>query len=186
MRIFLLGTNVEDDAVVCDLGVLGDFVPVDEKQVLVTYMSPSLWKSCPISFDMPLLHFSFLGPLVRYWYSWAFPVSGQMTEISLPGCNGMLPVTWSMTVQSSPDGRTRGDGLLVVEGGVFIVAIWFSMRYFPWRHIYHVLYWCCFGTSGVSTDFWCAVGGIGLVSSRIMCGTRWGGCLGARPGWNDM
>ena len=60
------------------------------------------------------------------------------------------------------------------------------MRYCTWRRLARVLYRCCFGTSGVSTDFWCAVGGIGLVSSRIMCGTRWGGRLGARPGWNDI
>ena len=31
VRIFILGLNVADDAAICDLGVLGDFVPVDEK-----------------------------------------------------------------------------------------------------------------------------------------------------------
>ena len=69
VRLFLLGGNVADDATVCDLGVLGDFVPVDEKQVLVPCMSHRPWKSCTISFDMPLLHFSFLGPLIRCRYS---------------------------------------------------------------------------------------------------------------------
>ena len=29
VRIFLLGTDVADYATVCDLGALGDFVPVD-------------------------------------------------------------------------------------------------------------------------------------------------------------
>ena len=32
----------------------------------------------------------------------------------------------------------------------------------------------------------CATGGIGLVSSEMMCGTRWGGRIGACPGWNVM
>ena len=41
MHLFLLGPNVAYDAEICDLGVLGDFVPVDEKQVLVPCMSPS-------------------------------------------------------------------------------------------------------------------------------------------------
>ena len=57
MRIFILGLNVADDAEICDLGVLGDFVPVDEKQVVVPCMSPSPWKRRRISLDMPVLYF---------------------------------------------------------------------------------------------------------------------------------
>ena len=34
MRLFLLGTDVTDDAPVCDLGALGDFVPVDGKKIV--------------------------------------------------------------------------------------------------------------------------------------------------------
>ena len=30
------------------------------------------------------------------------------------------------------------------------------------------------------------MGDIGSVSSGMMCGTRWGGCLGARPVWNVL
>ena len=55
---FLWGPNAADDAAMCDLGVLGGFFPMDEKQLLVPCISPSPWKSFPISFDMPLLNFS--------------------------------------------------------------------------------------------------------------------------------
>ena len=37
MRIFLLGTNVTGDAEICDFGVLGDFVTLDEKEI-VSYL----------------------------------------------------------------------------------------------------------------------------------------------------
>ena len=37
VNIFLLGLNVTYDAAICDLGVLGDFVPVDEK-IIVIYL----------------------------------------------------------------------------------------------------------------------------------------------------
>ena len=50
VRLFLLGTNVADDAEICDLGVLGDFVPLDEKKVLFPYISPIPWKGRSISF----------------------------------------------------------------------------------------------------------------------------------------
>ena len=75
---------------------------------------PDPLESRPISFDMPLLHLSFLGPLMRCRYSWAFPVSRQMTVFAIPGCNVRLPVTWSITAHSSPSMRTRGAGLLGV------------------------------------------------------------------------
>ena len=31
VRLLLLGPNVVDDAAICDLGALGEFLPVDEK-----------------------------------------------------------------------------------------------------------------------------------------------------------
>ena len=46
VRIFLLGPNVADDAAICDLVVLGDFVPVDEKSsVSSLYVPEPLEKS---------------------------------------------------------------------------------------------------------------------------------------------
>ena len=102
-----------------------------KKQVLVPCMSPSPWKICPISFDMPLLYLSFSGPLIRCRYYWAFPISGQMTALTLPGSKVSSLVTWLMTDQSSPAVRTRGSGLLGVEVGVLIVSTWFAMRYCP-------------------------------------------------------
>ena len=59
---FLWGPNAADDAAMCDLGVLGDFVLVDEKQVLVPCMSSIPWKIRPISFDTPFFHLSFWVP----------------------------------------------------------------------------------------------------------------------------
>ena len=97
-------------------------MPVDEKQVLVPCMSPILWESRPISFDIPLLHLSFFGTLMSCQYSWDFPVSGQITALDLPGCNFSFPVIWSMTAQSSTTGSTRDAGLLDVEVSVLIVA----------------------------------------------------------------
>ena len=41
MCLFLLGANSVDNSAIYDLGTLGDFVPVDEKPVLVPCMSPS-------------------------------------------------------------------------------------------------------------------------------------------------
>ena len=52
MNIFILGKNVADNVSICDLGVLGGFVPVDIKQVLVHCMSPSPWKSRLSPFDI--------------------------------------------------------------------------------------------------------------------------------------
>ena len=68
MNIFILGKNVADNVSICDLGVLGGFVPVDIKQVLVHCMSPSPWKSRPISFGITLLYFIFSGDLIRCRY----------------------------------------------------------------------------------------------------------------------
>ena len=49
MRLFLLGTNVADDAAICDLGVLGDFVPMDKKtSVISLYVPDPLEKSSNI------------------------------------------------------------------------------------------------------------------------------------------
>ena len=112
VHIFLLGADVADNTAKWDLGALRNFVPVDEKQVLVSCIYPSPWKRLPISLDMPLLRFSFPGPFISCRYSWAFPVSGQMTVFSLPGSNVSLPVSWSITNQYSPAGCTRGAGFL--------------------------------------------------------------------------
>ena len=98
---------------------------------------------------------------MRCRYYCAFLVSGKMTALSLPGCNIRLPVTWLMTAQYSPAGRTRGDGLLGLEGGVLIVSTWFAMRYRTWRSLVLVLYRCCFGILWVYSAFCCATGGIG-------------------------
>ena len=76
---------------------------------------------------------------MRCRYSCAFPVSGKMTALSLPGCNIRLLVTWLMTTYSSTAGGTRGSGLLGLEGGLLIVDTWFAMRYCPWRRLALVL-----------------------------------------------
>ena len=47
-----------------------------------------------------------------------------------------------MVAHSSPDGRTRGAGLIGFVDGVLIVAKWFSMRSCAWIRLYFVLYWC--------------------------------------------
>ena len=98
VRLFLLGPNAADNTDICDLGALGDFVPVDEKQVLVTFMSYIPCKRCPITLDMPLLRFSFPGPFIRCRYSWAFPISGHMTTFSFPGCKVRLLAVCSINV----------------------------------------------------------------------------------------
>ena len=41
MSLFLLGPNVADDVAICDLGVLGDFVPVDEKSFVSSLYVPN-------------------------------------------------------------------------------------------------------------------------------------------------
>ena len=140
MRIFFLGLNVVDDAAICDLGVLGDFVYVDEKKVLVPCMSLIPWKIHPLPFDTPLLHLSLLGTLIRCRYYWDFSVSRQMTVLYLPGSKVISPVTWSMDAQSSSTGSTRGSGLIGVEVGVLIVATWFSIKSCPWRRLACVFY----------------------------------------------
>ena len=50
--LFLMGQNVADNESTFDPGVLGYFVPVNEKQVLVPCMSPSPWKSRLSPFDI--------------------------------------------------------------------------------------------------------------------------------------
>ena len=102
---------------------------------------------------MPLLHLSSSGPLIRFQRSCEFPVLGQMTSLALPSCNGRLTVTWLMTAQSSPAGRTRGAEFLGVEDGVLMVTTWFAMRCCPWRRLALVLYRCCVGNLWVYADF---------------------------------
>ena len=116
-------------------------------------MYPIPWKSSPISFDMPFLHLSSSGPLMRCQYFCAFPISGQITELALHGFNVRFPVTWLMTAQSYPNGRTRGAGLLGLEGEVLIVATWLAMRSCSWRRFSLVLYRCFFGILCVSAPF---------------------------------
>ena len=79
--LFILGLNVVDSAEICDLGILGDSMPVYAKQVLVPCLYPIPWKIRPISFDIRLLHLSFSGPMMRCRYYWDFPVMGQMTAL---------------------------------------------------------------------------------------------------------
>ena len=61
MNLFLMGPNVTNNMAICDLDALGDFVIVDEKQVLVTWMSPIPWKSRSVLLDMPFAPFQFIG-----------------------------------------------------------------------------------------------------------------------------
>ena len=124
-----------------------------KKQVLVPCMSLIPWKNRPISFEMSFIYLNFSGPLIRCRYSCAFIVSGNMTALSLPGCNVRLTVTWSMTAQSSPAGLMRGAGLLGLEGGVLIVTRWFAMRSCPCISLDLVLYWCCVGILWVFATF---------------------------------
>ena len=63
MRLFIMGTNVADDAAICDLGFLGDFVPVYEKSsVIYLYVTEPLEMS-----SNNILHaldpFDFVGAL---------------------------------------------------------------------------------------------------------------------------
>ena len=82
-------------------------------------MYPSPWKIRPISLDIPMIHFSLSGFFIRCRYFRECLVLGNMNVFTLPGFTVRLPFAWSITAQSSPDGRTRGAGLLVVEVGVF-------------------------------------------------------------------
>ena len=119
---------------ICDFGVLGDFVSVDEEaSVIFLYVSNPL-KNLSNLIWHALATFEFSGTLMRCRYYCAFPVSGRMSALNLPSCNVRLPMTWLMTAQSYPSGHTRGASLLGLEGGVLIVTIWFAVSYFPWRH----------------------------------------------------
>ena len=69
-----------------------------------------------------------------------------------------------MNAQYYHYGRTRDAGLLCLEDGVFIFSTWFAMRYFPWRRLAIMLYWCCIGILWVYDAFLCATEGIGTVS----------------------
>ena len=71
--------------------------------------------------------------------SWAFPVSGHMTVLSIPGYKVILTVTWSITAHSSPVVCMRGDALIGVEVGFLMFATWFSMSSCPWICLSRVL-----------------------------------------------
>ena len=47
MRIFILGLNVADDMTICDLGVLGDLGPVDEKSSVSSLYVPEPLEKSP-------------------------------------------------------------------------------------------------------------------------------------------
>ena len=161
--LFLVGLNVADNAAICDLGALGDFMNVNEKQVLVPCMYSSPWKNNLVSFGMPLIHFN----LSRTYY-WDFPVLGQMTVFTLPGCNIRFPASCSINAQSSTSGHTGGAGLLGAEVGVLIFSKCFSMRSCTWRQRAWVLYLCTCDPLGVSVAFLCSVGIIDSVSLEMM------------------
>ena len=117
-------------------------------------------KMCQMLMDIHLLHFSLLVPLIRWQYSWVLLVLGQVTSFTMPGCRVIFLVAWSSTVQYYPAGRTRGSVFLGVAVGVFMIATWFSMGYFPWRWRVYMLYLCNFGTVGFSFVFQCAMGAL--------------------------
>ena len=102
VSIFLLRPNVADDAEICDLGVLGDFLPVDEKTSVSSLYVPKPLESSLNFIWHALTTFDFLGPLTRCQYSLYFPVLGQITLLSLPCSNFRLLVTWYITVDSFP------------------------------------------------------------------------------------
>ena len=68
MNILILGPDFTEDITICDLGALGDFVPVNEKKGLVPLMYPIPWKRSPILLDIPFIHLRLSGPLKRCWY----------------------------------------------------------------------------------------------------------------------
>ena len=45
VSLFLLGPNVVDDAVICELGILGDFMPVYEKASVSSLYIPDTLKN---------------------------------------------------------------------------------------------------------------------------------------------
>ena len=94
MPILLLGKDVIDNTAILYLGALGDFVPVDENQVLVNLMPHITWKRRLILLYMPLIHLSLLGPFTRCWCYWELTVLGQTTAFTIPGCRVRLPVSW--------------------------------------------------------------------------------------------
>ena len=165
---FLMGRYATDDTAICDLGALGDFVTVDEKHVLVLWMSTITWKRRLILLGMPLLNLSLSRTFMRCRYSLAFPVSGNTTAFTITCCRVSSPFDWSITDQSSPDRLIWGDGLMGTVVGILIVATWFAMKYFTWRLRDRLLYMCNCGTVGLYFAFWCAAGDIVSVLSGTM------------------
>ena len=45
MCLLLLGINITDDASICEVGVLGDFVPVDEEAIVSYLYVPDPWEN---------------------------------------------------------------------------------------------------------------------------------------------
>ena len=61
MRLFLLGLNVADDAAICDLGVLGNFVLLDEKASVSSLYAPKLLENPSNLICHALAPFEFFG-----------------------------------------------------------------------------------------------------------------------------
>ena len=78
-------------------------------------------------------------------YSCSLHMLGHTTVFIMPGCRLKFPVSWLITSQASPDGRTRGSVFLGAGLEVLIVATWFSMRSCPWiQHdivFFFVFFW---------------------------------------------
>ena len=153
VHIFLLGPYVANNAEVCDISTLGDFVPVDEKNVLVPLVLPMPCKKFTILLDLLFLHFSLSGPFMEYHYSCAFPVLWQMTSLIMPDWRVRFPFAWSITAHSSPAGIMMVAVLLGAEVGVLIVATCFSMWHCTWIQYVHVLYLCICGTVVLPFEF---------------------------------
>ena len=63
MRLFLLGKNVTDDTAICDLGSLGDFVPVNEKTSVSSLDVPYFLENPYDCIGHALAQFKFFGDL---------------------------------------------------------------------------------------------------------------------------
>ena len=66
--------------------------------------------------------------------------------------------------------------------GVVIVATWLAMRMWDFIHLSLVLYMCTSGTLHILPLYGCIRCVLTYVSSGVICGSVWGGCLFARPG----
>ena len=63
MSLFLLGTSVIDDIAICDLGALGNFVPLDEKTIVSSLDVPYSLENASNIFGHDLTTFQFIRDL---------------------------------------------------------------------------------------------------------------------------